>query len=51
MQNNPSPKVIVRVTRPELTPEERAERAAEIKRAATGLIVATMREKAGAASA
>lgn len=38
----PTP-VIVTVHRPELTPEERAKRMAEIKKAATGLIVATMR--------
>lgn len=36
------PAVIVTVHRPELTPEERAKRMEEIKKAATALIVATM---------
>jgi hypothetical protein len=45
MGNKKTPAVIVRVTRPELTPDERAERMAEIKRAATGLIVATMKNQ------
>ena len=45
MENKKSPAVIVRVTRPELTQEEKAQRMAEIKRAATGLIVATMRKQ------
>ncbi len=34
------PRAIVTVRRPELTPEERAKRMAEIKTAATALIVA-----------
>ena len=45
MENKKSPVITVRVTRPELTQEERARRMAEIKRAATGLIVATMRKQ------
>ena len=45
MENKTSPTIIVRVTRPELTQEEKAQRMAEIKRAATGLIVATMRQQ------
>ncbi len=44
MESKKSPAVIVRVTRPELTQEEKAQRMVEIKRAATGLIVATMRK-------
>ncbi len=48
MENKKSPAVIVRVTRPELTQEERAARMAEIKRAATALIVATMRNQRAA---
>lgn len=39
------PAVIVTVHRPELTQKERAQRMAEIKRAATSLIVATMRQQ------
>lgn len=49
MENKASPAVIVRVTRPELTKEERAARMAEIKRAATDLIVATMKKPQPAA--
>lgn len=45
MKNKKSPAIIVRVTRPELTQEERAQRMDEIKRAATGLIAATMRKQ------
>ena len=43
----PTP-VIVTIHRPELTPAEKAERMAEIKKAATGLVAATMRNKAQA---
>lgn len=49
MESKASPAIIVRVTRPELTQEERAARMAEIKRAATGLIVATMKKPQPAA--
>ena len=45
MKSKKTAAVIVRVTRPELTQEERAARMAEIKRAATDLIVATMRKQ------
>lgn len=45
MESKASPAIIVRVTRPELAPEERAARMAEIKRAATALIVATIRNQ------
>ena len=45
MENKKSPAIICRVTRPELTKEEKDQRMAEIKRAATGLIVATMRQQ------
>lgn len=45
MENKKSPVIIVRVTRPELTQEEKAQRIAEVKRAATGLIAATMRKQ------
>ena len=38
--------VIVQITRPELTAEERAKRMESIKRAAIDLIVATERNKA-----
>lgn len=48
MKNKKTPAIIVRVTRPELTQEERAERMAEIKRAATALIEATMRNQQAA---
>lgn len=48
MENKKGPAIIVRVTRPELTQEEKAQRMAEIKRAATGLIVATMRKQRAA---
>ena len=41
-----SPPVIVTVHRPELTPEERARRMAEIKKAAADLIVAQMKAHA-----
>lgn len=37
---NKKPAAVVRIHRPELTPEERARRMEEIKRAATALIVA-----------
>lgn len=43
-----TPPVIVTVHRPELTPGERAKRMAEIKVAATALIIATMENKARA---
>lgn len=43
MQKKSSPQIIVRVSRPELTPEEHTARMAEIKRAATDLIVAAMK--------
>ncbi len=43
-----TPPVIVTVHRPELTPEERAKRMKEIKKAATALIVATMQNQARA---
>lgn len=39
-------KVIVTVTRPALTNEERAKRLEEIKQAAVGLVLATERQKA-----
>lgn len=40
--------VITTVHRPELTPEERARRMEEIKKAAAGLIVATMKKQPAA---
>ena len=43
--------VIVTVHRPELTPEERAKRMAEIKKAAADLIVAQMKIHAARTSA
>lgn len=46
MDNKKGPVIICRVTRPELTPEERARRMAEIKQAAKDLLVATMRQAA-----
>ena len=46
MERKKTPEIICRVTRPELTQEERAARMAEIKRAATGLIEASMRSRA-----
>ena len=49
MDNKKSPAIICRVTRPELTPEERARRMAEIKKAATDLIVTTMKKPQPAA--
>lgn len=48
---NTKPPVIVTVHRPELTPEERAKRMAEIKKAAADLIVAQMKIHAARASA
>lgn len=48
MESKKAPAIICRVTRPELTQEERAARLAEIKRAATGLVVATMRKQQAA---
>lgn len=42
MKDNATPRIIVRVTRPDLTPEEREKRMAEIKRAATQLVKASM---------
>lgn len=35
--------IIVKVTRPELTPEERAKRMKTIKKAATNLVIAQMK--------
>lgn len=49
MDNKKSPAIICRVTRPELTPEERASRMTAIKQAATDLVVATMRKQHPAA--
>lgn len=43
METRTKPVIICRVTRPELTPEERAHRMAQIKKAATDLIVAQMK--------
>ncbi len=43
MESKIKPTIICRVTRPELTPEERDRRMAEIKEAATALIVAQMK--------
>ncbi len=37
---------IVRITRPELTPEEREKRMAAIKKAAVDLVIATEKAKA-----
>lgn len=48
MENKKGPAIICRVTRPELTPDERERRMAAIKKAATDLIVATMRAKRAA---
>lgn len=45
---NTKPPVVVTVHRPELTPEERARRMAEIEKAATALIVAQMKNQARA---
>lgn len=45
MESKTNPVIIVQVSRPELSPEEKAERMAEIKRAATGLVMATMRKQ------
>lgn len=45
MESKKTPTIVCRVIRPELAPEERAARMAEIKRAATALIVATMRNQ------
>ena len=45
MENKKSPAIICRVTRPDLSPEEMATRMAAIKKAATELIVATMRNQ------
>lgn len=49
MDTKKRPAIICRVTRPELTPEERATRLAAIKQAATELIVATMKKQHPAA--
>ena len=46
METRNTPTIICRVTRPELTPEERARRMEAIKKAATELIVAQMRRAA-----
>lgn len=48
MENKP--RIIVTVHRPDLTPEERARRMGEIKRAATALITASMQNQARARS-
>lgn len=48
MENNP--RIIVTVHRPDLTPEERARRMGEIKKAATSLIAASMQSHARARS-
>lgn len=48
MESKTNPVIIVRVTRPELTQEEKAHRMAEIKRAATDLLTATMRKQQAA---
>lgn len=40
MENKATPPAVVRVHRPDLTPEERAKRMDQIKQAATSLIVA-----------
>ena len=45
MENRKRPIIICRVTRPELTDEERAHRMAEIKKTATDLIVAQMKAR------
>lgn len=45
MESKKTQAIIVRVTRPELTPEERAKRMATVKKAATELIVATTRKQ------
>lgn len=39
-----APPIIVRVQRPDLSPEERAKRMEEIKRAATSLLVSVYRD-------
>ena len=49
MESKTAPAIIVRVIRPELTPEERDLRMAAIKKAATDLIVATMKKPGAAA--
>ena len=43
MENKATPRAIVRIHRPELSPEERARRMASIERAAAALILATLR--------
>lgn len=45
MENKTRPCAVVRIHRPELTPEERARRMASIERAAAALILATLRAK------
>lgn len=45
MGSKKSTEIIVRVTRPELTQEERGKRMEEIKKAATALVVATMKNR------
>lgn len=45
MESRTTPVINCRVTRPELTPEERARRMAEIKKAAAALIVAQMKAR------
>lgn len=42
---NKTPPIIVRVHRPDLTPEERAKRMGEIKQAAANLVLAAMRKE------
>lgn len=44
-------RAVVTVHRPELTPEERAKRMKEIKKAATDLLIAQMMVQAGAKEA
>lgn len=45
MESRTKPTIVCRVTRPELTPEERERRMAEIKKAAAALIVAQMKAR------
>ena len=45
MEHEKKPVIICRVIRPELTDQERAHRMAEIKKAATDLIVAQMKTR------
>lgn len=45
MENKTTPAAIVRIYRPELSPEERTRRMAAIERAAADLILASLRAK------